>query len=152
MKPSEIGRRLGIGVRVAGRIATEAAQDRTAHSGPGPGQAVPRQTVANLAAEVRGAQSDMRQQVTGVASRASRSAGRGVGGFLRPFSRVGGILWLEVTGFFFGMFAAWFALDLWKARQSYVHGPDHQRFLIDCALTALFVYLCVSSFLRAQRR
>jgi hypothetical protein len=144
MKPSDFGRRLGIGVRVAGKIAQQRAQ--TAAQSP------PRQAAANIASEVRGAQNDMRQQAQAFAGKATRTAGRGVGGFLRPFTRVGGILWLEVTGFFFGLFTLWFGIDLWKARQAYAHGPDHQRFLMDSALGALFLYLCISSFWRAQRK
>jgi hypothetical protein len=144
MKPSELGRRLGIGVRVAGKIA----QDRVHNAAQSP----PRQASSEIAAQVRGAQDDMRQQTQAMVGKATRSAGRGIGGFLRPFSRVGGILFLEVTGVFFGLFALWFSVDMWKARQGYSQGPDHQHFLIDCVLVALFGYLCLSSFWRAQRK
>ena len=82
----------------------------------------------------------------------TRAAGRGVGGFLRPFGRVGGILWLEVTGFFFGLFAIYFAQDLWRTRLSYATGPQHQRFLIAVVLTSLFAYLSISAFWRARRK
>jgi len=144
MRPSELGRRLGIGVRVAGKIAQDRAQTRA--------QSPPRQAESEIASQVRGAQADMRRETQAMVGKATRSAGRGIGGFLRPFSRVGGILFLEVTGVFFGIFVLWFSVDLWKARQGYAQGPDHNRFLFDCVLTALFGYLCVSSFWRAGRK
>ncbi|HTJ30586.1 MAG TPA: hypothetical protein VL346_08805 [Acidobacteriaceae bacterium] len=146
MRPEEIGRRFGIGVRVAGRIA----KDRIESSSPGApntqnGPSAP--TAARVAQSARAAGQKGR-----AAGRATRAVGRGVGGFLRPFSRVGGILWLEVTGFFFGLFAVFFAVTLWRSRADYIQGPHHQQFLIAAVLTVVFVYLSVSSFLRANRR
>jgi len=148
MNANEIGKRLGIGVRVAGRIAqqrAEAAANQpgapTGASGAGPSSA-PR--IMPNAADIR----EARQKT----HKLTRAAGRGVGGFLRPFGRVGGILWLEVTGFFFGMFALFFAQDLWHARAGYASGPLHQRFLIAVALTVVFAYLSISAFWRAKRK
>jgi hypothetical protein len=86
------------------------------------------------------------------AGQASRSLPRGMGGFLRPFRRVGGILWLEITGAFFLIFVLAFARGMWRARASYAHGPDHLRFLEYAALAAAFLYLAVSSFWRARKR
>ena len=77
---------------------------------------------------------------------------RGVGGFLRPFRRVGGILWLEVTGVFFLLPVAVFAPKLWSARASWAHGPDHRTFLLTAGVMAVFLYLGVSSFWRARKR
>jgi hypothetical protein len=82
----------------------------------------------------------------------TRAAGRGIGGFLRPFGRVGGILWLEVTGFFFGLFGLFFATDAWRSRLGYASGPLHQRFLIAVGLAVVFGYLSVSACWRAKRR
>ena len=75
-----------------------------------------------------------------------------MGGFLRPFGRLGGILWLEVTGFFFGLFALYFAQVVWKTRLSYAVGKDHQLFLFGVGLTLLFGYLSISAFWRAKRK
>jgi hypothetical protein len=144
MSAGEFGRKLGIGARVAGRIARQHVEGS---GNPAAATASPRARPAyppELAAKAR--------EIKSQAPRITRAAGRGIGGFLRPFGRVGGILWLEVTGFFFGLFALWFALDLWKARLSYAHGPGHQRFLIAVALTALFGYLSVSAFWRARKK
>jgi hypothetical protein len=75
-----------------------------------------------------------------------------VGGFLRPFRRLGGILWLEVTGVFFLLPVIVFTPNLWRMRASWAHGPDHQMFLITAGVVALFLYLGVTSFWRARRR
>jgi hypothetical protein len=151
MKANEIGKRLGIGVRVAGRIAQQRAQEQAARaqmqaesaaqSQPAPSEYAPPQRSVPTPDEMKAQ-----------AGRYSRAAGRGVLGFLRPFGRVGGILWLEVTGFFFGMFALYFAIDIWRSRLGYAYGPMHQRFLIAVGLTIVFGYLCGSAFWRAGRR
>jgi hypothetical protein len=82
----------------------------------------------------------------------SRGVVRGVGGFLRPFQRVGGILWLEVTGVFFFLPVVVFAPTLWRVRASWGHGPDHRLFLVTAGVIAVFFYLSVSSFWRARRK
>jgi len=139
MKPHSIGRTLGIGLRVAGRIAGQqvaATADAAANAkSPGPGP-----SSAEAAARSR------------AAGRATRNVARGVGGFLRPFSRVGGILWLEVTGVFFLLPVVVFAPTIWRTRSSFAHGPDHTTFLVSTAIAAVFLYLGVSSFWRAQKK
>lgn len=141
MKPQTIGRALGIGLRVAGRIAGQrvaaGAQAAASPSTPSP------------AAVASAAQSRATGQVAG---QAARGAARGVGGFLKPFRRVGGILWLEVTGVFFALPVIVFGPVLWKTRLSWAHGPDHRTFLVTAVIVGLFFYLSVSSFWRARRR
>ncbi len=134
VNPNQFGKRLGIGVRIAGRIAQERMQE--------PGR------VGAEAGEVLG-------RSKGIATsghKYTRAAGRGLGGFLRPFGRVGGILWLQMTGFFFALFAIYFMQDIWRTHESYARGPEHQRFLIAVGLTLMFGYLSVSAFWRARRR
>ena len=75
-----------------------------------------------------------------------------MGGFLRPFSRVGGILWLEVTGVFFLLPVVAFGPTLWRMRASWLHGPDHRTFLVTAGVVVVFLYLSVSSFWRARRK
>jgi fucose 4-O-acetylase-like acetyltransferase len=77
---------------------------------------------------------------------------RGVGGFLRPFRRVGGILWLEVTGVFFLLPVIVFAPTLWRAVADYPHTSDHRTLWVTAGIVAVFLYLGVSSFWRAHRR
>lgn len=120
MKPEGIGRVLGVGVRVAGRIAGQ-----------------------RMAAGARNAQA---------AAHGSAGIVRGLGGILRPFRRAGGIVWLEVTGAFFLLFALAFARALWRMRTGWLNGEDQPGFLFFAALMAVFFYLGVSSFWRARRR
>jgi hypothetical protein len=132
MKPQTIGRVLGIGMRVAGRMAGQRL------AGNGPGAAARPITIEGVSAPAR--------------MRATGSVARGVGGFLRPFGRLGSILFLEVVGVFFFVFVLVFGQTLWRARASYLHGPDHQKFLVAAGLMLLFLYLSVSSFWRARRK
>jgi len=122
---------LGVGLRVAGRMASECMA----------GASTP-PTQAGGGAAARGK----------TAGRKAAGVARGVGGFLRPFRRVGGILWLEVTGSLFLLPMVVFAPALWRARASWAHGPDHRTFLLTAGVMALFLYLGVSSFWRARRR
>ncbi len=142
MKAQNIGRALGIGLRVAGRIAGErlAAAPQNASAAP----------KTSVGAEVR-READ-RRAMGQSAGRASGGLARGVGGFFRPFRRVGGILWLEITGVFFLLPVVAFAPKLWATRASWAHGPDHWRFLVTAAVMAVFLYLSVTSFWRARKR
>jgi hypothetical protein len=159
MNANEFGKKLGIGVRVAGRIAQQRAEEAArakaqqqfqAQNSPG-GAEIPVQAQAATRASSVDYGKKLREVNKG-SQKFTRAAGGGLAGFFRPFRRVGGILWLEVTGFFFGLFALYFATDLWRTRLSYATGPQHQRFLIAAALTAVFGYLSVSAFWRARRR
>ena len=140
VRPQTIGRVLGTGLRVGARIAGQrmAASAQNATTAPTP------QAVADTG--VRGRASGQ------VAGRATAGLARGVGGFLRPFRRVGGILWLEVTGVFFFLPVIVFAPTLWRVRADYAQGPDHRTFLVAAAVIVVFFYLGVTSFWRARRK
>jgi hypothetical protein len=84
--------------------------------------------------------------------KAAGGLSRGLGGFLKPFRRVGGILWLEVTGVFFLLPVLVFTPTLWRSRMSYAHGPDHRTFIASAIVVVVFSYLGVSSFWRARRK
>jgi hypothetical protein len=147
MKPEKIGRVLGIGVRVAGRVAGQRISAATTAAPRGP------QDRAN--AQVEGANTG-NAQAAAQAGRAVAQTGRGVaqgiGGLLRPFRRVGGILWLEIVGAFFLLPALAFGPTVWRTRASWAAGPDHRTFLASTVVVAVFLYLGVSSFWRARRR
>jgi hypothetical protein len=137
MEPRNIGRALGIGIRVAGRIAGQ----RVAGSAP-PGASSPHAKVQPPATTRVVAQARTQAQAAG------RNVSKGIGGFLRPFRRVGGIVWLEATGTFFLLFAALFALRLW---QSWFRiGAVSRDFSIGAAV--VFLYLGITSFSRARHR
>ena len=142
MKAQKIGRVLGIGLRIAGGVVRERMAAGAQNAGAQSARTAPApQTIASTG--VRGA----------AAGRATGSIARGVGGFLRPFGRIGGILWLEVTGVFFLIFVPVFAWrGMWPVRASYAHGPEHWKFLVFTGLTLVFLYLSVSSFWRARRK
>ena len=86
------------------------------------------------------------------AGKATGNVARGLGGFVRPFKRVGGILVLEVTGVFFLLFVLVFGQMAWRMRNNYAQGPDHPKFLVSAGLLLVFLYLSVSSFWRARRK
>jgi hypothetical protein len=88
------------------------------------------------------------QSASHIASQTSRGISSGISGLLRPFRRIGGIVWLEVTGSFFLLFAAVFALRLWQ-NWSGISGISRDL-AIGAAL--VFLYLGVTSFWRARHR
>jgi hypothetical protein len=136
MRAQIIGRVLGTGVRVAGRLANERL------SGQRGGQ--PFQT-----------QSSGTPVTPASSSGSGRGPGRlarGAAGFFKPFTRFGGTVFLEVTGAFFLLFVGVFGQMAWRMRASYAAGPDHAKFLAAIAISLLFVYLSVSSFWRARKR
>jgi hypothetical protein len=143
MKPQTVGRVLGVGLRVAGRMAGQRLGENASASAP-PVTVAGFGGPATTGATVRQAARNTRV----VAS----SVGKGMGGFLKPFRRVGGIVLLEVTGAFFFLFVILFANWAWKLRAEYAQGPEHSKFLVYVALTILFLYLSVSSFWRAKRK
>jgi len=136
MRPEKIGRVLGVGLRVAARVASERMSGAGAATGPA--------TTQTAAAASRSAGQ--------AAGSASKGVVRGIGGFLRPFGRVGGTIWLEVTGVFFFLPVLVFAPTLWRTRASWEHGPDHRLFVAAAIVVAVFFYLGVTSFWRARRR
>ena len=143
MRPLTIGRALGIGVRVAGRVVGQqlAQSAEPAAASPQPQSAA--QPVRNTPVQPDRVQ-QARAQTANVAS--------GVGGFLRPFGRVGRVLWLEVMGAFFLLPVVAFTPNLWRMRANWAHGPEHNMFLLTAGIVLLFLYLGVSSFWRARKR
>ena len=156
MRPQTIGRVLGISVRLVGRAAIKTLEGPAAqpagNSAPGsvPGSvsgSSPGSATANYQPGPSGARAAGR--VTG---QAGGSVAKGLGGFLRPFGRVGGTIWLEVVGVFFLLPVIVFTPVIWRTRMSWAQGPDHRTFLASLIVVAVFLYLGVSSFWRAHRR
>jgi len=128
MEPDRLGRKLGVGVRVASGMIRERAS-QTAHS---------MQQQAPVYAE-RAA----------VAKREGKKFGERIWG---PFAHAGSVLWLEVTGLFFGLFALYFAQNAFKLRHEWRVGPEHTKFIVYCAITLVFLYFAFSSFYNARRK
>ena len=80
------------------------------------------------------------------------NAGRSL---LAPVKRAGGVLWLEMTGSIFALFALFLAPGVWKLRDA-LHAPlsssQAHKFYGYMLIFAVFVYFAVSSFVRANRR
>lgn len=128
MEPDRIGRKVGVGIRVASGMLRDRAT-QTAHS--------------------------MQQQAPAYTERARavKREGKRFGERIwGPFAHAGSVLWLEVTGLFFGLFALYFGQNAFKLRYEWRAGAQHVRFEVYCAITAVFLYFAVSSFLNARRK
>jgi predicted lipid-binding transport protein (Tim44 family) len=146
MEPHRFGRKLGIGVRVASRMAKErAAKAASANGTPAPQpQTAPRTAPPTPQAPKKNYAEPARRVGEG-----TRRFGKA---FIGPLAHVSGTLWLEITGLFFALFAVFFGQNAWRARAGILHGPEHVRFLVYAAVTLVFAYFCVSSFIKASRR
>jgi hypothetical protein len=141
MEPKKVGRTLGIGVRVASNMLRErveraaAAHPRPAQPGNGrPVAAGPAIPIANRVATVK---------------RGAKAFGQA---FLGPFTHAGSVLWLEITGLFFALFALFFAQSVYRLHSAWRQGLEHTHLLLYCALAVAFAWFSVSSFLRAYRK
>jgi hypothetical protein len=156
MEPNRFGRKLGIGVRVASRMVKERAA-QTGNSSNQKSQAAAAQTTAR-APEPRPAApkpSNPPRPAKNYAEPARR-IGVGTRRFTKavagPLAHISGTLWLEITGLFFALFAVFFAQNAWRTRASALHGPEHAHFLLYSVITLVFLYFCVTSFLKAGHR
>jgi hypothetical protein len=129
---------VGIVLRVAGRQLTARAQARA--------------TAETIRSSVAEAKSESALAAGRVAGRTSRGLVRGIGGFIRPFWRIGGILWLEVVGVFFLVPVVAFTPNLWRTRPHAFNGPYDRSFLVTALVIVVFFYLSVTSFWRAGRK
>jgi hypothetical protein len=93
------------------------------------------------------------QQATAGVAQGSKRFGEAV---WRPFVRLSGVLWLEFTGVFFGIFALYAAGGAWKLRndlrETAANHDAHLHLLMAMGMALLFGYFCVTSFLRAARK
>ncbi|MGB9414674.1 MAG: hypothetical protein WCB58_00035, partial [Acidobacteriaceae bacterium] len=149
MEPNRFGRKLGIGVRVASRMAKErAAQAKAASSNP---SATPQSNTTPRPAAPQPASRPAKNLVE-PARRVGEGTRRFGQAFFGPLKHVSGTLWLEITGLFFALFAVFFGQNAWNTRASAVHGPQHNLFLLYAIVTLVFLYFCISSFVKAMRR
>lgn len=75
--------------------------------------------------------------------------GRAFGAVASSLLRVGHVLWLEVTGFFFAVFAVIGGAAL--VREVQVHAVAG-RIAVLAIFTSMFAWFAVSSFARARKR
>jgi hypothetical protein len=166
------GRALGFGARqavktVAAAVDAATAENpsrksasRSAGTGANAGAAAPRpqarpaadpaQTATSKAAH-RAARTVV--QARGARQRLRRGSRRFGEAVWKPFVRLGGVLWLEVSGVFFGLFALFAAGGVWRLRgEWHLNAPGHRKLAVAVAMLAFFGYFCVSNFVRARRR
>jgi hypothetical protein len=179
MDAVRFGRALGFGARQAVKTLTTAVDAATAENpkakGPrgargGVGSAAPEvmrpagasamptahsaahttaKTAAKTIAGARNAQQGLK--------RGSKRFGEAVWG---PFVRLSGVLWLEVSGVFFGIFALFAGLGVWRLRGAWrlagangtANEGAHRSFEGAAVMLAVFGYFCASSFIKARRR
>jgi len=140
MEPNTVGRKFGIGVRIASKMLLDRAAQGNPPS-PAAGTAKPAE------------QAIPQSQVYAARGKAVAKGTRKFGEALwKPFAHASGVLWLEVTGLFFGIFALFFGMNTYKLRHEWAIGPDHQRFLVYTVVTLVFVYFAFSSFYRARKK
>lgn len=132
MEPVRVGRKLGIGARVASLML----RDRAAHTAQAAKRDAPvyatraRTTAAGL-----------------------RRGGKRFGeSFWGPFVYAGSVLWLEITGSFFALFSLFFIQGAYRLRANWRIGPDHEKVIIYAAVGILFLYFSISSFYRAHKK
>jgi hypothetical protein len=146
MEPNRFGRKLGIGVRVASRMVKERAAQAnnaaasTPQAAPPPRPATPPPPPAP------------KKNLVEPARRVGEGTRRFGQAFWEPLKHVSATLWLEITGLFFALFALFFGQNAWNTRTSVLHGPEHAHFLLYAVATLIFLYFCVSSFVKAARR
>ena len=152
MEPNRFGRKLGIGVRVASRMAKEraaqaasATQSTAAASAAQPSRSTPRPPAPQPASRPA-------KNLVEPARRVGEGTRRFGRAFWEPLKHVSATLWLEITGLFFALFAVFFGQNAWRTRTSALHGPEHAHFLLYAIVTLVFLYFCVSSFVKAARR
>jgi hypothetical protein len=148
MEPNRFGRKLGIGVRVASRMAKERAA-RAAASSP---QAAATQAASQSSTAPRPPIVQYAKNYAEPARRVGEGTRRFGKAFIGPLAHVSGTLWLEITGLFFALFAAFFGQNAWKIHASALHGPDHAHFVVATLAALVFAWFSISSFVKAEQR
>jgi hypothetical protein len=160
MDSVRFGRALGVGARAAAKTLVTAVDAATS---PNPGAPAASQSRTNETSRPAPVATRAAEQVTRTAAQAKRTTeGVARGGkrfgeaVWRPFVRLSGVLWLEFTGVFFGIFALYAASGAWKLRgdlrETTGNHDAHVHFLMAVVMAVVFTYFCVSSFLRASRK
>jgi hypothetical protein len=152
MEPNRFGRKLGIGVRVASRMAKERAA-KAAATPATPSQST---TAPKASATPRPTAPPPPPRPAKNYAEPARRVGEGTRRFSKaffgPLAHVSGTLWLEITGLFFALFATFFGQSAWRNRASALAGPDHAHFVVATLAGLVFVYFSASSFIKAIRR
>lgn len=150
----KLGRKLGIGTRVAAKVLRDRTRNAPSNAGAVRAKASAataaqrKQVVERIQAAKRVDPRARARNATRGVVRGSRGFGQG---FWKPFARVARALWHEITGVFFAIFALFFAQSAWRLRAAWRSGPEHDLFAIYLICAALFVYFSVSAFVSSRR-
>lgn len=165
MDAVRFGRALGVGARAAAKTLVTAADAATAQnpsaqsaktsairSPEAPRTATPTSPVAWATRSA--VQTAARTAAQAGATKAALRRGRKRFGqaALEPIVRLSGVVLLEVSGVFFGIFALVALGAAWRSHKSWRQGPGHQEFVWGLVMLAVFGYFCVNNFVRARRR
>lgn len=175
MEPNRIGKIFGIGARLGVEKLREGAERVGSAAGPAEpgaaGSAKPmtaqeagarvgsgvRQAAANFRAAQASAARTQAAAGPGSGSAAesgTRRRGRGAAQFgaalVRPFAHATSLLWAQITGIFFALFAVFFVEHAWMVYRA-AHGRDRLLFLYG-ALALVFLWFAVSTFWRVRRK
>jgi len=157
-----LGRALGYGARHAAKTLASAVDaatapnpagsaTRTAARRPAENESV-RQAAVPLIHQVAEAYRTVDETKKEAKKKQAREAGRSMFAPLKTFSSV---LWLQVTGTFFAVFAAFMGEGVWKLRANFrapMNSPDAQKLYFHLIVFLAFAYFTVSNFVRASQR
>jgi hypothetical protein len=170
MDSVRFGRALGFGARSAAKAlitAVDAAsspnpsapQRPAAQPAPQPAPSQPATTarpVQKTAQTAARATAQVQKNVQQTSASVARGGKRFGTSVWRPFVKLSGVLWLEMTGSFFALFALFAGQSTWTHRadlhQTALNPTAHEHFLVSCGVTLAFTYFSISSFLKARRR
>ena len=144
MEPKKVGRTLGIGLRVASNMVRERVERAAA---PVPAPPTARNSSAQPAATPSRSVPVSHRVAT--AKRGAKAFGQAI---LGPFTHAGSVLWLEMTGLFFALFALFFVQSVYRVHTAWRTGPEHTHLLLYVAMALIFAWFSVSSFTRAYRK
>jgi hypothetical protein len=159
MDSVRFGRALGFGARAAAKTLVTAMDAATS---PNPSAGVKANTAptesgaapsgVRLGEQAARTTAQVRQAKAGLAQ-GSKRFGEAAWG---PFVKLSGVLWLEFTGVFFGIFALFAASGAWKLRnnlrETATNHEAHVHFLLIALMAVIFGYFFISSFVKAHRR
>jgi hypothetical protein len=152
------GRALGYGARHATKTLLSAVDAATA---PNPSAAASQEAAQPTPADAAPQPSPIAQvaeayRTVTEAKKAARTHARDLGqSMLTPVKRFSSVLWLEVTGTFFALFAVFLGQGVWRLRNSLrasSASPEAHKAYFYLAVFLVFTYFSVSSFVRASRR
>ncbi|HTV09413.1 MAG TPA: hypothetical protein VMD97_10255 [Candidatus Aquilonibacter sp.] len=144
----KFGRALGYGARHAAKTLSQVAQ---AASAPNPSKAVAG-TPPHVPVEVKTEVTSRHIPDVQTVKAASRQAKTSL---VTPVVRFSSVVWLQVSGVFFGLVALIMGNAAWRARGGFhaaANSHPAEKLYACIAVSVLFTYFAVSSFVRAARR